>query len=114
MKRYLVGAATAVAMSAGSAIAADMTVKAPVYKAPPPVVVQSWTGCYIGGNAGGGRAKTEQTRIGLADGTVLPHRDYGSDSSSSFIGGGQIGCDYQFGGNWVVGLQDMVNFGKVN
>ena len=34
------------------AIAADM--RAPVYKVPPPVVpVWSWTGCYVGGHAGG-------------------------------------------------------------
>ena len=41
------------ALFAGSAMAADMPVKAPMLmKAPPPVY--SWTGCYFGGGAGYG------------------------------------------------------------
>lgn len=41
--------------------------------------------------------------------------DFGSaDSGGDFIGGGQIGCDYQFGGNWVVGVQGMFDFGNTN
>ena len=52
MKKFLLGGAALVAMFAGSAMAADMPVKAPVLKAPPPVAVYSWTGCYIGGNVG--------------------------------------------------------------
>lgn len=98
-----------------SASAADLPARG-YSKAPAavPVVTYNWTGCYIGGNVGGGWAKTEQTRIGLVDGTVLPAQDYGSDNGSSFIGGGQIGCDYKFGGNWVVGLQGMFDFGKKN
>ena len=57
MKKFALGMLAAVAMT-GSAFAADM---APRYaKAPPPapVVVYSWTGCYIGGNVGGGWART--------------------------------------------------------
>ena len=44
--------ALAVALSmlgAGTSLAADMAVKAP----PPPAPVYSWTGCYIGLDAGG-------------------------------------------------------------
>ena len=41
--------------------------------------------------------------------------DFGSaDSGGDFIGGGQIGCDYQFAGNWVVGIQGMFDFGNTN
>jgi outer membrane immunogenic protein len=41
-----------------------------------------------------------------------PPLDLGSaDSGGDFIGGGQIGCDYQFAGNWVVGIQGMFDFG---
>jgi outer membrane immunogenic protein len=35
----------------GSALAADMPVKAPIYRAPPAAVF-SWTGLYVGGNVG--------------------------------------------------------------
>jgi hypothetical protein len=35
----------------GAASAADMAVKAPVYKAPP--VVDPWVGFYVGANVGG-------------------------------------------------------------
>lgn len=99
----------------GAASAADLPArtytKAPVAA---PVITYNWTGCYIGGNIGGGWAKTEQTRIGRVDGTVFPARDFGSANGSSFIGGGQIGCDYQFSGNWVVGVQGMFDFGNID
>jgi outer membrane immunogenic protein len=51
VKKLLAGMAL-VALTAGSAWAADLPVKAPIYKAPPPVVVFSWTGFYVGANAG--------------------------------------------------------------
>ncbi|MGB8401158.1 MAG: outer membrane beta-barrel protein [Bradyrhizobium sp.] len=37
---------------AAPAMAADMAVKTPVYKAPPAAAVYSWTGFYVGGNLG--------------------------------------------------------------
>jgi outer membrane immunogenic protein len=71
---------------------------------PPPVVVYNWTGCYIGGNVGGGWAKQDQARIDQI-GVVGPAPAiYGTETDSAFVGGGQIGCDYQFAGNWVVGV----------
>jgi outer membrane immunogenic protein len=45
----------------------------------------------------------------------LPPLDLGSaNSDGDFIGGGQIGCDYQFAGNWVIGIQGMFDFGNTN
>lgn len=78
-----------------------------------PVAAYNWTGCYIGGNIGGGWAKTEQTRIGLVNGMALPAQNYGSANGSGLIGGGQIGCDYQFGRNWVVGVQGIFDVGSI-
>jgi outer membrane immunogenic protein len=91
----------------GAASAADMA-PAPRYtKAPPaPVMVYNWTGCYIGGNVGGGWAK--QSRVGPAPAI------YGSETDSAFIGGGQVGCDYQFAGSWVVGVQGQFDWGSIN
>src|SRR5947209_581470 len=82
------------------AFAADMPVKAPL-KAPPPVVL-SWTGCYLGGNFGGGWADKHYT-----DPLALPPAfDLGSHTAEGMVGGGQVGCDYQTG-PWVFGAQGM-------
>ena len=60
-----------------------------------------------------GRAPS-QSRVALVDGTVIvPANDFGSGNGSSVIGGAQIGCDYQFAGNWVVGIQGMFDFGNI-
>jgi outer membrane immunogenic protein len=59
-----------------------------------------WTGCFVGGNIGGGR---QTTQAWWGDEYELPA---GSNIGSSIIGGGQAGCDYQSGA-WVVGFQGM-------
>jgi outer membrane immunogenic protein len=110
MKKIVISIA-AIAAFTGSAIAADM---APRYaKAPPPapVTVYNWTGCYVGGNVGGGWARTDQTRVSRL-GVPFP-ANYGSSDNSEVIGGGQIGCDYQFAGNWVVGIQGMYDYARI-
>jgi outer membrane immunogenic protein len=65
------------------AMAADMRVKAPILKAPPPVVY-NWTGCYLGGNAGGGWARTEQSQIGKVTPpiAIIPPNDFGTGDGS--------------------------------
>ena len=87
------------ALIALPAMAADL--RAPVYKAPPaapPVVrVFSWTGCYFGGNVGGLWVNKDFTGPIFGQ-TFNAH-------ASSVIGGAQVGCNYQFAGGWVVGIQ---------
>ena len=113
MKKFAFGMLAAVAMT-GSAFAADM---APRYtKAPPPapVAIYSWTGCYIGANVGGGWHKFEQNAPRNTNNVAfVPPLDMGSSDNNAFIGGAQIGCDYQFAGNWVVGVQGMFDFGDI-
>jgi outer membrane immunogenic protein len=99
MKKLLLASAAMLALFGGSATAADLSVKAPAYRAPPPVYVFSWTGCYIGGNVGWGRT---ETRI-----TDLDGFDEGRHTADGIVGGGQIGCDYQFASNWVIGVQGL-------
>src|SRR5260221_191602 len=101
---------TAVAVSAivGTSVASVAGKAArPYTKAPPaPVMTYNWTGCYVGGNLGGGWSSISQTKNGRIDGVPSPTADYGNrDSDGAFIGGAQVGCDYQFAGNWVVGVQ---------
>jgi opacity protein-like surface antigen len=52
MRKLLLAGAGVIALLGGSSNAADL---APVYAlpAPPLVAVFNWTGCYVGGNAGG-------------------------------------------------------------
>ena len=64
--------------------------KAPV-KAPA-VNEFTWTGCFAGVHAGGAFSHDKI-------------RSSGDFSSAGFIGGGQIGCDYQFASAWVVGAE---------
>ena len=100
-------AAATLAVLAGSATAADLGARAPApYQPPlPPPPLFSWTGCYIGGNIGGGWASHSSNDVtGAVTGVV--GADLGSHTASGFIGGGQIGCDYQ-AGVWVFGIQGM-------
>jgi outer membrane immunogenic protein len=110
MSKLLTGTIAAIALSVAiPALGADM---APRYsKAPamaPPVMVYNWTGCYIGGNVGGAWARIRETSVSV--GGVPFVSDFGSSESSSVIGGAQIGCDYQFAGKFVVGIQGMFDF----
>jgi outer membrane immunogenic protein len=107
----LAGAAFSFAAS-GFAFAADMAVKAP--PAPPPPPVYNWTGWYFGVNAGAsfGRAKTDfnvtnVTLTGFTACCVLPTGFASSDvlEPSGFIGGGQIGYNWQYSPLIVVGLE---------
>jgi outer membrane immunogenic protein len=109
MKRLLIGISAAVSLLATGAFAADLPVKAPVYKAPvePPF---SWTGFYAGGNlgAGIGHADNSATIDRFLTGLPLPGLLNGTNSASnaadSPIGGGQIGYNWQIT-NWLVGLE---------
>jgi outer membrane immunogenic protein len=97
---------------AGPALAADLS-KPPVYKAPALVPALSWSGWYIGANAGWvGSANDNVTNTG----TDTDHAGLGTLLAtglipgsvpvklSGFIGGGQIGYNWQ-AGNLVFGLE---------
>jgi outer membrane immunogenic protein len=95
MKKFSL-ALSLLGLMAGSAVAADMPVKA-AYKAPV-VSVYSWTGCYIGGNGGGLWVRKDWNVT--ATGAVI-----GSHDANSWVAGVQAGCDYQFAGGFVIGIQ---------
>jgi outer membrane immunogenic protein len=100
MKRILLATVATVALASASAFAADLPQR-PAYKAAPVMVAPppTWTGCYVGGNvgAGWGRAQVTDDRNGAGV----------SGTNTGFVGGGQIGCDYQFAGGFVIGARDM-------
>lgn len=105
MKRLLL-ASTALAIAA-PAMAADlrMPVKA-APMAPVPAPAFSWTGCYVGGHigAGWGRATFSDPNA-PANTLIAPAGGFiDVDEGPSFLGGAQVGCDYQFAAHWVIGL----------
>jgi outer membrane immunogenic protein len=102
-KRFLANVALA-AMITSPAIAADLRRPAPVYQPPPPppvLVVWTWTGCYIGGHVGGLWAGREVVDVT----PVAPFLGSGDRNVNGWLGGVQAGCDYQFAGGWVTGIQ---------
>ena len=102
MRKVLVATAALIAL-ASPAIAADM--RLPRYKAPPPVVAAwSWTGCFLGGHAGGLWA-TQKDWIVRTPGGAFYGQSLGEHDEHSFVGGAQVGCDYQFAGGFVIGVQ---------
>ena len=84
--------------------------KAPPVYSPPP----SWSGCYLGANIGAGADNTHTVGVAFAGVPFVPPVDYGSSNGLGFIGGGQVGCDYQFASSWVVGIQGKADFGSVS
>jgi outer membrane immunogenic protein len=121
MKRLLI-AAGIFATSAGFAAAADM--RMPVKAPPSAVAVYNWTGFYIGANAGygWGDANTDGALTGTQNVSVF--RTAGPDLMSSvttivgplgynvgrmdvdgFIGGGQVGYNWQVDRSWVLGIE---------
>ncbi len=149
MKKFLLAGVAALALgAAGSANAADLG--RPVYKAPPPVAVPvpvrvfSWTGCYVGGNIGGAWGRKEfssaahdvlvlddvfptaetptiTSNLFKANSLLVSTGAFHDIHTSGFIGGGQIGCNYQFGigkglggpGAWVIGFEGDFDWGNV-
>jgi outer membrane immunogenic protein len=105
MKKIMVGAVVLIAIGAAPAMAADLPAR--TYTKAPPMAptVSSWTGCYVGGNIGYGWQRNSTTDVDPSNAGFFS--DVGSDTGSGVVGGGQVGCDYQFVGNWVVGIQGM-------
>src|SRR5215813_12594319 len=117
MKKLFLGSVALVALSLGTlaAFAADRAV--PAYAPPPPPVpAYTWTGCYIGANAGNSNGRSTHTTTGNSLFTTQPGgvptlAPFPAGSSiagdlnlSGFIGGFEGGCNYQVGA-WVLGVE---------
>jgi outer membrane immunogenic protein len=85
-------------LGCGAAMAADMPVKAPVYKAPI-VAVSIWTGCYVGGNLGYSQGRVRDSAdylpsFGVRGTALTTSRNLDHDLPGA-IGGGQLGCNWE-------------------
>jgi outer membrane immunogenic protein len=92
MTRCITVAAGLLLGLSGTASAADMALKAP----PPAPVPFTWTGCFVGGHLGAVVSQDRTTNVLGASNTF---------SATGVVGGGQVGCDYQFATNWVIGAE---------
>lgn len=80
--------------------AADIPVRGPVYtKAPPPAPVFNWTGFYVGAHIGYGWGETDWSTV------IEP---------SGVFGGLQLGYNWQFNPNWVVGVETDISATDIN
>lgn len=101
MKKLLLGAVAAFVLPlAGPALAADLPVKAPVYKAPVAAPFYDWTGFYVGLNGGysWGRSETDFSVAGVPLFST-------SQNLNGWVFGGQAGYNWQFNRNWLFGLE---------
>jgi outer membrane immunogenic protein len=101
MRKIILGSIACVSLAAGPALAADLPVKAPIYKAPD-VLTYNWTGFYIGVNAVAGWARSNW--------------DFGPFSTGGFTysgggGGLQGGYNYQaLGSPLVFGVEATIDW----
>jgi outer membrane immunogenic protein len=120
MKNLLTGTALALALGAGSALAADLPSRkeAPVYIPPPPPPL--WTGFYVGLNAGGSFGGSDSVnlsgggfgllgapnavQIASFNGVSSVASGVIPTSNGGFIGGGQAGYNWQFN-SFVLGFE---------
>jgi outer membrane immunogenic protein len=99
--------ASAAILTAGSAFAADLParVAAPApYVAAPPIF--TWTGFYVGVNAGAGFNNRNNGYVtnGFGTTTFVTSSGFGNGNDVGFTGGGQVGYNWQFG-SWVIGAE---------
>ena len=116
MKKLFTSVSLIALSAGGSALAADMPVKA---RPAPPPAVYSWTGCYGGGFVGYGwgnsqhRSLDPDERAGAAPNvSETDFRRVTGDITPSFdmngaLGGFNVGCQYQFGW-WLIGIEGDV------
>jgi outer membrane immunogenic protein len=109
MRKFSFASAAALAVTlAGPALAADLPMKS---EAPYVEPRFSWTSCYVGGHVGGGRGSKAMTdpvflveENLIAPGTTTGATTVNTSPTGAVIGG-EIGCDYQFSSNVVVGIE---------
>ena len=102
MKKILLATVALVALGATApALAADLAAR-PYTKAPPPVMapIYNWTGFYIGGHVGAAFGNDN-----AFNGLVV-----GNNNDARFLGGVQVGADYQFAPNWVLGVEGQYSW----
>jgi outer membrane immunogenic protein len=110
MKRLSSAATVALALAAGSALAADL----PSYKSPPvpPAPIFTWTGFYGGFNHGFGGGVLDADVL-VSSPALGPVATRTSNRASGFFAGGQAGYNYQFANGFVLGLETDLQWSDI-
>jgi outer membrane immunogenic protein len=101
IRLLLAGTALATLMVGGPAMAADQAVKAPMFTKAPMIPVFSWTGFYIGGNAGGHWGQdnisttTNVPNAGAGAAAALDLASPATVKPTGWLAGGQVGYNVQ-------------------
>jgi outer membrane immunogenic protein len=121
MRRFLLSGflsalgVTAMLASSFDVRAADL---APITKASPAAAVYNWTGFYLGANAGYGWARNSDRITAVNDAAGLIANSSIATSlpidADGFVGGGQIGYNWQISPLWVVGLESDIAWTDLN
>jgi outer membrane immunogenic protein len=113
MKKLLLASTCAIALTGAPAFSADLPARMPV-KAPVPAPVSyfSWTGCHVGANAGWGWGSKGFSDEFFTPAGIGPATSPVADIQGG-LAGGQVGCDYQFAGNWVVGIEGAGDWANI-
>ncbi|MFA6967781.1 outer membrane beta-barrel protein [Bosea sp. (in: a-proteobacteria)] len=91
MKKFLLSSVAAIVLvGAGAASAADLPSRKGPVVAPIHAPIFTWTGFYVGANAGYGFGNVNA-------GTVFGGRTVSIGDLDGFVGGGQVGYNYQVG-----------------
>lgn len=100
-------AVAVIAMTSGAALAADLA-PAPVEPVVPVSPAYSWTGFYVGVNAGAAWSQTKFDNTGDPNQGLQGIRPF-SDTNAAFAGGIQAGYNYQIG-NFVLGVEGSADY----
>jgi outer membrane immunogenic protein len=122
MQLHKIAFAALAVFASSSAFAADLPpppmapVQAPAAFLPAPLPY-NWTGWYIGGNLGWGWSNVNLTDVGPGfppgAGQVFPLGSTTNFSQNGFLGGGQLGFNYQIN-QWVVGLEGDFDYTAID
>lgn len=92
-----------VSVAAAADLAARPYTKTPAYVAP----VYNWTGFYIGGNVGAVWLQNDWY-------DTFEQQPISKDKKTGFVGGFQVGYDWQLAPSWVVGVRGMFDWSDVH
>ncbi len=113
MKKFLLAGATLALISSNSVFAADLPArtytKAPAYVAP----VYNWTGFYIGGHIGGGWSDLGSTELAPGTAAFPTGTVFAKNNMSGFLGGAQVGYNWQTSSNIVIGVEGEYSWADV-
>ncbi|MGO9115037.1 MAG: outer membrane protein [Thermoguttaceae bacterium] len=103
-RHFLMASAGAIALTGPAAWAADLPMSPP----PPSVPVFSWTGLYLGFQAGFAWGNSNLNFTGFDSSAGIPVNNSVINSHNGAIGGAHLGYNYQIN-QWVIGVEGSVD-----